>query len=376
MVGHRPRASPTWPPRRPASGRARRRSSTPVPGWPRPPPTPASSAACSSRRPMTTPTPRRPRSSGRSPPAVQRRRRRSEIDEIEPTRDAIRYEAQATTLLGLVLALLATAFVGQAIARQSRREWAEGPMLRAVGVTTGQAMASAALRSLGISVPAAVRRRRHGHRPLPAGPGGGRATSRRSTPGSSVDAAVLALGALAVLVVGDAGRVRAPAARAGPAHGRPGATAPTTSSIVGPPAGRHRWAPPDPHRAGRGVEVVTALDQRRAPRSSPSSRPDRSSRASTTCSRTPGAVRRTVGRLGRRAVRGRGCRRGAARGRGAPRRHRPGRVHPGPGPADRGRVRHGSTPSSRSRASPRRHRRCPSTRAGRRPPRARSPSAR
>jgi len=180
------------------------------------------------------------------------------IDEIEPTRDAIRYEAQATTALGLVLAVLAIVFVGQAIARQSRREWAEGPILRAVGITTGQATASAALRSLSISVPAAVVGVGTAILLSPRGPVG---VGRRAEvdPGMKVDLPVLALGALVVLLVG-ALATCAPLLR-----GR-------ALRVVTPVPPRRR-----PHRSlalppvataglhmartgrGRGVEVVAAL---------------------------------------------------------------------------------------------------------------------
>ena len=123
------------------------------------------------------------------------------IDEIEPTRDAIRYEAQATTTLGVVVAVLAVAFVGQAIARQSRREWADGAVLRAVGVTTGQATASAALRSLSISLPAAVIGVVAATLLSPRGPVG---IGRRAEvdPGIRVDPLVRGTGALVVLGVG------------------------------------------------------------------------------------------------------------------------------------------------------------------------------
>ena len=47
-------------------------------------------------------------------------------DEQEPIAEAIRYEAGGTMLFGAITALAAVVFVGQAVSRQSRREWADG----------------------------------------------------------------------------------------------------------------------------------------------------------------------------------------------------------------------------------------------------------
>ena len=122
------------------------------------------------------------------------------VDEIEPTRDAIRYEAQATTIVGLVVAVLAIALVAQAVARQSRQEWSDGPILRAVGVTTPQAIAAALLRSLSIGIPAAALSAGLAVLLSPRGPVG---IGRRAEvePGVHVDVLVLATGAAAVLMV-------------------------------------------------------------------------------------------------------------------------------------------------------------------------------
>ena len=72
-------------------------------------------------------------------PTVQHRHPRWATDEIDPIREAIRYEAQAVIALGLIVALVVATFVGQAIVRQSRREWSDGPILRAIGVTAREA---------------------------------------------------------------------------------------------------------------------------------------------------------------------------------------------------------------------------------------------
>ena len=77
-------------------------------------------------------------------------------DETDPIREAIRYEAQAVIALGLIMALVVATFIGQAVVRQSRREWSDGPILRAIGVTGREGGAAALLRGAAIGVPAAV----------------------------------------------------------------------------------------------------------------------------------------------------------------------------------------------------------------------------
>lgn len=126
------------------------------------------------------------------------------IDEIAPTRDAIRYEAQATLVLGVLLAALVATFVGQAIARQSRREWSDGPILRAVGVSTREAATSAWLRGAAIGVPAAVVGVATAILLSPRGPVG---VGRRAEvdPGIRLDLPVLVLGGLLVVGICAAG---------------------------------------------------------------------------------------------------------------------------------------------------------------------------
>lgn len=180
------------------------------------------------------------------------------INEIEPTRDAIRYEGQAATALGLVIAVLAVAFVGQAIARQSRREWADGPVLRSVGVTTAQAAAAAALRGISVGIPAALLAVGVAVLLSPRGPVG---VGRRAEidPGIRIDALVLTVGASAVIVIS------ALAAAAPLLRGRA-----LRTRVAAPPRRRPRRSlamPPVPTaglhlaRNGRrgGVELVTAL---------------------------------------------------------------------------------------------------------------------
>ena len=119
-------------------------------------------------------------------------------DETEPTREAIRYEAQAALALGGLIGLAATVFVGQAVARQSRREWADGPALRAIGVTRREAGVAAAVRGAAIAVPAAVVALLVGLALSPLGPIGVAARAEVD-PGIRADWTVLGLGAAAVL---------------------------------------------------------------------------------------------------------------------------------------------------------------------------------
>ena len=120
-------------------------------------------------------------------------------DETEPTREAIRYEAQAALVLGALIGLAATVFVGQAVARQSRREWADGPALRAIGVTRHQAGLAAAVRAAAIAVPAAVLALLVSLALSPLGPVGVAARAEVD-PGIRADWTVLGLGTVAVLV--------------------------------------------------------------------------------------------------------------------------------------------------------------------------------
>ncbi len=65
-------------------------------------------------------------------------------DDTEPAAEAIRFEARGTMLFGAITALAAAVFAGQAVSRQSRREWDDGATLRALGMST-QGAAGAAL---------------------------------------------------------------------------------------------------------------------------------------------------------------------------------------------------------------------------------------
>ena len=69
-----------------------------------------------------------------------------DADDRDPIVDAIRYEAGGTMVFGAITALAAAAFAGQAVSRQSRREWADGSTLRAIGMSDRDAGLAALLR--------------------------------------------------------------------------------------------------------------------------------------------------------------------------------------------------------------------------------------
>lgn len=121
-------------------------------------------------------------------------------DEQEPIREAIRYEAQGALALGALGALAVSIFAGQAISRQSRKEWSDQHLLRAMGCTSGQISFAAALRGLAIGMPAAAVAGATAVALSPVGPVGvGRLAE--TSPGVTVDGIVVAIGMLLVVVV-------------------------------------------------------------------------------------------------------------------------------------------------------------------------------
>ena len=77
-------------------------------------------------------------------------------DELAPIREAIRYEARAALAFAAIAAAAVAVFVGQAVARQSRREWVDLPTLRALGMSSRDVRSTALLRGAVIGVAAAV----------------------------------------------------------------------------------------------------------------------------------------------------------------------------------------------------------------------------
>ena len=126
--------------------------------------------------------------------------RLADPDETEPISEAITYEATGTVLFGAITALAAAAFAGQAVSRQSRREWRDGATLRALGMSRQQAGLAALARGLvtgTIAVAVAI-----GACLLlsPVGPFGA-AGLVEIEPGAFVDPLVLALGTVGVAAV-------------------------------------------------------------------------------------------------------------------------------------------------------------------------------
>jgi hypothetical protein len=77
-------------------------------------------------------------------------------DDVEPVREAFGYDAKAAYAFSILVGLAGVIFVGQAVARQMRREWADLPVFRAIGLSRRQTGAAAALRGLAIALPAGV----------------------------------------------------------------------------------------------------------------------------------------------------------------------------------------------------------------------------
>lgn len=124
-------------------------------------------------------------------------------DEQEPIREAIRYEAQGVLALGILGGLAAAVFAAQAIARQSRREWSDQALLRAIGFTSRQIWLAAALRGVVIGVAAAAVAGVTAVSLSPLGPVGV-ARLAETDLGIEVDRLVLVVGISAVMVIATA----------------------------------------------------------------------------------------------------------------------------------------------------------------------------
>ncbi len=81
-------------------------------------------------------------------------------DDLEPVEEAIGYEAGAAVAFAVLAGVAGAVFAGQAVARQSRREWADLAVLDALGMSRRQSLLTAALRgvmtALGAAAVAAV----------------------------------------------------------------------------------------------------------------------------------------------------------------------------------------------------------------------------
>jgi ABC-type lipoprotein release transport system permease subunit len=124
----------------------------------------------------------------------------AETAEIGSVREAIRYEANAAMAFGIIAAIASAVFVGQAVARQSRREWSDLSTLRALGMANRDVRWAAGLRGAVVGAAAALVAATSAVALSPLGPIG---VGRRAEvdPGPSIDWAVVLAGTLGVLAV-------------------------------------------------------------------------------------------------------------------------------------------------------------------------------
>lgn len=121
-----------------------------------------------------------------------------EADDTEPVAEAIRYEAGGTFVFAVITALAGVTFAGQAVSRQSRREWADGRTLRWLGMSDRDATVAAALRGAVTGALAAVVAIVSGLALTALGPFGIAGRVERED-GLVIDAPVLLLGSSLVL---------------------------------------------------------------------------------------------------------------------------------------------------------------------------------
>lgn len=121
-------------------------------------------------------------------------------NEVEPIQEAIRYEARAAMAFGAIAAIAGLVFVGQAVARQSRREWADLATLRALGMSDRDVRLGAGGRGALTGGAAALVAAINAVALSPFGPIG---VGRRAEvdPGLALDATVLVAGTVGVLLV-------------------------------------------------------------------------------------------------------------------------------------------------------------------------------
>jgi ABC-type lipoprotein release transport system permease subunit len=181
-------------------------------------------------------------------------------DDFLPLEDAYAYEARAALAVAIVSALAGLIFVGQALARQVRREWSDLPALRALGMSRRQTGMSCLLRAAPIALGAAVVAIVTAIALSPWTPVG---TARAAVidRGAQVDAVVLAIGlptlAGLVLVVG-----WLPVSRSARLGGprRAGADRHTVSGLaVPPPASVGVSLALNGRTGGTGLPVGTAV---------------------------------------------------------------------------------------------------------------------
>jgi ABC-type lipoprotein release transport system permease subunit len=121
-------------------------------------------------------------------------------DEIEPIREAIDYEARAALAFAAIASIAAAVFVGQAVARQSRREWSDISTLHALGMAPREMRWAAIIRGGLMGCAAAIVAVAVAVALSPLGPIG---VGRRAEvdPGVLIDVPVLVVGTLILILL-------------------------------------------------------------------------------------------------------------------------------------------------------------------------------
>ena len=153
-------------------------------------------------------------------------------DELGPISEAIDYEAAGVLVFAGLAGLAAVVFAGQAVARQSRREWADVSALRALGLSGRQTAVAAGLRGVVTGIFAAGIATLTALCLSPLGPLGV-ARAAETDPGLRADGLVLSAGAL--LVIGACVLATSIPAWRLAARGRDATSGPGTRPLVLPP---------------------------------------------------------------------------------------------------------------------------------------------
>ncbi len=184
----------------------------------------------------------------------------SSADDEVPLRDAYHYEAEAALAVAALTALAALVFVGQALARQVRREWSDAGVLRSIGLSPRQAALAAAGRGVIIGAGAAVVAGATAIGLSPVGPIG-HAREGALDRGLHVDPVVLGVG-LPVLLVVVVFVSAVPAWRLAGAHRRRGRGRPLRllpTSKLSPPLAAGFGMAANGGRDGAGLPVGAAM---------------------------------------------------------------------------------------------------------------------
>ncbi len=170
-------------------------------------------------------------------------------DRQHTVRDAIRLQTVGLLLVAAVMAIAGLLFAGQAVSRQSRSEWADAPVLDAIGMTRRGMVAASAFRAAMLAGVAATVAMILAIASSPLGPIGiGRAAEPHR--GISVDWLVLGIGLpLVVLSVMLCAVAPIAALRTSMTDASAGASHRTIASL--PPSGLAGWAITNSRRAGR-----------------------------------------------------------------------------------------------------------------------------